>query len=953
MLITDTILNRMQGTLDLNRIKQWLILSNTDENSSPVPHTDGTCHWILQHPSFSKWAFSGESPILWVQGHLGCGKSVMAGYLQDHLAAGSSKTLFYRFQRSASVIQSTPTTFASSLIYQLLEHWTRPPLATGPFDQLQNLVSQFPLGSQHCPFKRIWAVAASLLQMSGLQFNLVIDAVDECLFGGSFLPGVSDFLDNLFVLIRENRIKATIFARPEPMFINAVQLGLSIFMTKDLLLSDIMTFAKKQYEQLGLPDSEKDMVLEFVRSSSHGSFRWTELFLHHLGQSLRVTDIQARMRTLSPSISELYRQLLLNATKRFSQSELECQKALLLVIFQVQRPLRTAEIADALSLRPDRADIIISSLCKPLVSTHGGFLHFSHPSVREFFEHYHDANDTSLGISFSDSHGLLAEKCLSCLLSDKYADLNRIGSYLVANHDEKVHVRLDARPLEGSFYDYAYRFWDYHLVRTKEPSKNLLQQANSFVLSLQFAYWSECSRQDCGQLVRVAGAFYSLVTWHKRLSREDQSLVELDKYFERAYSLLSTAFDSCRMDNVLPWLARMTTGDFYFIMVIPRKATLMREQVLAGLQSLLGPQHYLTLRAKSDVAYVRLYAGRMRLSRSMYNEVTDIQREVLGENNPHFLETLFYQGQSEYYMADFMAAAMTWTKTSAEFLGLLGPDSWQYLSAQLWYARGVSYMGQLDIGLRILQSVAQKRCELFGPGDSFFKAVQVNVGEVQLLLGQHQESITTLQDVFKWRREARPPSNIFRLDTEITLAIAYQAAGKIQAALTIIEEIEKGVKSLRSEFERYCQIMHLKGILLADGGYQNKAIRLLQNTVIQAEEHQNNRALLWIRLDLAAMLRNRDAGCDRAEASMNFDKIVKDISSDHADIPDEPDPPRLLAAAEKALWLVRSRKLVEARHELDSEDLDWRRPSDFWLWVGGSFYKDLLQTAGPAPVKRA
>ncbi|KAI0541773.1 hypothetical protein GGR58DRAFT_454931 [Xylaria digitata] len=826
----------------------------------------------------------------------------------------------------------------------------RPPLATSPYDQLQNLATRFPLGPQHCPFRMVWAVASSLLQVSGLQFNLVIDAMDECLFGGSFLPGASAFLDNLFELIQETRIKVVIFARPEPMFINAVQSGLSIFMTKDLLLPDIMTFAKGQYEQLGLPDSEMDAVLEFVRSSSHGSFRWAEMFLHHVGQSLHVKDLQTRRCTLPPSISELYRQLLLSAAKRFSKNELECQKGLLMAIFQTQRPLRIAEIADAFSLRPDRAEVIISSLCKPLASTYGGFFHLSHPSVWEFFEFYDKANDSSLGISFSESHDLLAEKCLSCLLNERYADPNRIKSYLVANNDEKACVNLDARPLEDSFYDYAYRFWDYHLVRAKAPNKHLLQQANRFLLSLQFAYWSEFSRQECGQLVRVTVAFCSLTSWHKGLSIVDQSFIELDKYFERAYSLLSTAFESRKMDKVLPWLACMTIGEFYFIAVIPKKATIVREQVLDGLRRLLGPRHHLTLRAKSDVAYVRFYSGKMRVSRRMYNEVIEIQQEVLGEHSTHLLETLIYKGQSEYYMADFMAAAISWTKASAEFLGLLGPDSWQYLSAQLWYARGVAYMGQLDIGLEILQSVAQKRCELFGPGDGFFNAVQVNVGEIQLLLGRYEESINTLQDVLKWRRESFLISNILRLDAEITLAIAYQAAGMSQAALIIIKEIEEGAGDLRSEFERYCQIVHLKGLLLAETGSLNEGINLLQNTVIQAEEDRNNRALLWIRLDLATMLRNRDAECDRAEASINFDKIVKDISGDHVGFTDEPDPPRLLAAAEKALRLVRSRKHAEARRELESEHLDWRRTSDFWLWVGSSFYKDLLQLPEPALV---
>ncbi|RYP45747.1 hypothetical protein DL768_007955 [Monosporascus sp. mg162] len=874
----------------------------------------------------------------------GCGKSVMAGYLQEHLTAEGFSTLFYRFQRSASTTQSTPTSFASSLISQLLEKSTGLSAGTGAYDQLQNLATRFPLGPQYCAFKMLWAVAASLFKTSGSQFSLIVDAMDECLFDGPSLPGISAFLDALYESIRETRSKVVIFTRPEPMFVTAVQSSLSIFMAKDLLLPDVVTFARREYEQLGLPDSEMDEVLELVRSSSHGSFLWAELFLHHLGQSLQVADLRSRMRTLPPSIGELYRQSLLSGVQRFSQGELDCRKALLVAIFQAQRPLRPAEIADAFSLRPERAEIVISGLCKPLVSTYGGFVHLSHPSVREFFELYHKADDSSLGISFSDSHGLLAEKCLLSLLDERYADLHCIRSYLIANHDENARVDTDVPPREGSFYDYAFRFWDYHLIRTKAPSKNLLRQVNNFILSLQFAYWSERSRQDCGQLVRVNVAFGSLASWHKGLPREDQALIELDKYFERAYSILSAAFDSSRMDNILPWLARMTLGDFYFIRHLPEKETPLRQRTLAGLQGLLGPCHHLTLHAKSRVAYVRLYAGRMRASRRMYNEVIDIQRELLGEHSSHFLETLMYKGQSEYYMADFVAAVVTWTKCSAGTLGLLGPDSWLYLAAQWWYAQGVAYMGQLDLGLRIFQSVIRKRRELFGPGDTFANVVQTTVGEIQLLLGRRDESIATIRDMVMWVRGIYPLSHIIRLDVEITLAIAYQAAGMTQASLAIVEEIEEGVGNLRSRFERYCQVAHLKGLLLAKRGFIDDAIHLLQNTVTEAEEDQNNRALLWIRLDLATLLRRRDAEGDRDQASANFDNIVKDISGDYdPGFPDEPDPPRLLAAAEKALRLVRARKHTEARRELNSEQVDWRRPSDFWLWWGGTFCKDLLQ----------
>src|SRR3569833_1886573 len=884
--------------------------------------------------------------------NIGCGKSVLAGYLQEHLIAEDSNAVLYRFQRSASNMQATPTSFASSLISHLLETSTGLSPGTPACDQLQILATRFPLGPQHCPFKMLWSIVTSLLKMSRPHVYLIIDAMDECSFGGPSLPDASKFLHALSASTQETQVKLVIFTRPEPAFETAVQSGFSIFLDEDLLLPDIMTFARKEYDEPGLPTSEMDEVLGLVRSCSNGSFRWVEMYLHHLGQSLRMEDLRSRMRTLPPSIGDLYRQSLHGGDQELSQHQLDCRRALFLAIFQAQRPLRSAEVADALSMRPERAELAISDLCKPLARTHGGFFHLSHPSVREFFELYHQTDDISLRISFSDSHGLLAEKCLSCLLNPRYADLHRIGSYLMANHDENACVDTDTQTFEGSFYDYAFRFWDFHLVRTKAPSRKLLRQVNDFILSLQFAYWSERSQKDCGQLVRVNVAYGSLASWHKGLSKEDGALVELDRFFEQAYCLLGAAFEADKMDDVLPWLARMTTGDFYFIRHLPEKATSMRQKVFSGLQGLLGPSHHLTIRAKSGAAYVRLYAGKMHASRRMYKEVADMQLEMLGEHSSHFLETLLYKGQTEYYMTDFVAAVMTWTSLSAKSLALLGPDSWLYMATQWWYAQGVTYMGQLSLGLQIFQSVIQKRRELFGPSDSFANLAQINVGEVQLLLGQHEESIATLQEMVMWRRDCYPLSNINRLDAEITLAISYQAAGFREAALAAIEEIEAGAGNLYARFERYCQVAHLKGLLLAEGDSIDQAIILLQNTINQTEDDQNNRALLWIRLDLATLLRRRGAEGDADQADANIDNIVKDMSGDYdPGFSDEPDPPRLLAAAERALRLVRARKHAEARRMLDSEQLDWRNPSDFWLWVGGTFCKDLLQIPETASTK--
>lgn len=801
----------------------------------------------------------------------------------------------------------------------------------------------FPLGPQHVPFKMIWTTATALLGGLGHRVSIIIDALDECSFERRNPSAVSSLLGDLVGALRITNSKLVILSRPEAIFSTVAANSLSIQLTEDLLVSDIETFARREFEQLQLPNSYREKILQHVRQSCHGSFRWTEMVLDYLGQSLQMKDFETRLNTLPPSIEALYRQSLLDSAQQLDGSELQCRNELLSSIFRAQRPLKTTEIADAFKLRPEKAEAIICDLCKPLASSYCGFLQFTHPSVREFFDVHASTNDLSLGLSLADAHGLLAEKCLSCLLEEQYASLDRIGTYLLANTTATTTVGVDAKPSDGCFYDYASRFWDFHLVRATKPTVKLIQQANDFLMSLHFSYWSEYTRLDCGQLVRVCGAFGSLKSWHKRLPSQDQALAHLEGYFNSPYRLLSSAFESRYGNSVCVWLAKMGEGEYYFNMAMTKEAGTLREEVFPALKELLGPLHALTLRAKAEFACSKMFRGDMRAARELYTSVADVQLSMHGENSLQYLETLIWKGQSEYYMTDFASAATTWAMTLAGFLKVVGPDRWQYLATQMWYARCLSYMGQLDLALELLQSVVQRRRELFGPGDTFANFVHLNVAEVQLLLRHNQEAVTTIQDLIAWRRETYPIANNVRLDAEIALSFAYQAIGMHEAALSILQEIEQ-VVDLNDRFHQGCQITHIKGIILAKQGSRNQAINLLQEKVIQTKEDQNNRALLWICLDLATLLRSRGADGDEDQASANFDNLVKDVSDkSQPSIPGEPDPPRLLAVAERALRLLRVRRQAEARKVLDEEAVDWCRPSDLWLWTGGSFCRDAIQ----------
>jgi len=953
------------NTMDLDRVEKWLFLGTA--GSWPVEsRTEGTCEWLLSHSVYQQWTQLEENscPTLCIYGAQGSGKSVLANYLYENWptanpSPSSRLTLFYRFHRSASSVLSTPTSFASFLILQMLQNPTwRPIAATRAGQQLQHLAGQFPHGPQYCAFKSIWAVVAPLLKESGLGHRptIIIDALDECSFdGGSLIPGPTGFLD----LLQATGCRLAIFTRPEPVIVAAARgrNTLDISLDKELLLPDVETFARSRCQQLGLGSADSDWVVDMVRTQSHGSFRWADLSLGYYFAH-PVYSLPSKGLTLPPTVGDFYRQSLLDGARTLGPDELECRRGLLTLAFQAQRPLKTAEVADAMSLWPGRVDGAISRLCSPLASSHGGFLHLSHPSVREFLEQSSD--DGIFGMSAAESHNFLAERCLACLNREQYRELAPIRSYLLASYHEDAAVDADAEPRQDIFYEYASTYWHYHLVRTEqEPSERVLQQASRFLASLQFVYWCEVSRRRYGgKLVGVNGVLAALSTWHKPLSPSQQQQLPLDGFLEEPYTLAATALEPSLgegpgnddHDACLPWLARMCLGDFYFIRSHFAQVATTRRAVFAGLQACLGPQHPLTLTAKSGVAYISIYSGKMRVANRMYREIATSQRQVAGERSCRFLEALLYQGQSEMYMTDYAAAGMTFAQLSAGALTVLGPDDWRYLAGRWWYAQTSALAGQLEQALETCQFVMQQRYRLFGRRDSFGLVVQITVAEMQLLLRPvdgHVEAVPLLEEAVEWRRDVYAPSNIARIDTELALATGYRAAGRHDAARKLADEIEQGAGGseylLQSQFERHCQLCHLRGLLLADAGAVDTAIRLLQDKVTQAEEDQNNRALLWIRLDLATLLRRRGRQGDRDQAAANFDSLVRDVSG-HCDSGffSEPDPPRLLEVAERALMLLRAREHVQARGLLDAEGLEWRRPEDLWLWWGGNYCKDLL-----------
>ncbi|KAJ6436701.1 mitochondrial-processing peptidase subunit alpha protein [Purpureocillium lavendulum] len=482
-----------------------------------------------------------------------------------------------------------------------------------------------------------------------------------------------------------------------------------------------------------------------------------------------------------------------------------------------------------------------------------------------------------------------------------YAEPDRIGRRLRTNVG-------DAGETEGpdsGFYAYAARYWHIHLSR--------------------FAYWAEYSCVDIGDFQNIRSALLELAKWSRRLPRTMRTLLHLDDYFETSYKTLNQAYKEANCDKVLEWLALMRLGFYLYDTGRIAEMKKIRVQVANGLSSLLGPRHSLTLRARSDAVYALLFEGEVEKAHSLYVNIANDQKSITPNIELHNLFfTLLHQGQAEFLMGRNAEALETLVSALNGFRNTLGPKSYGFLATQLWIALVNASLGHLEQSLNTMKYVRKTREEQYGPDDSFAVTTCIFIGDLYRILRKKEDALANLGRGLRYRRPFEPTCQLLTLDPAINLVMAYRDFGMNDKAEALVDELNAYDK-LEGEdyFVRLCQVKYFESLLLFDSGETNRAINLLQDLLNKTDRKQNNRTLLWVRLDLAFMLRyRRREGDDDAAVSL-FHGIVTEAR--HASPGSEPDPPRLLEIAEKALRLVRAGNARGAKLFLGIEGLSWAR----------------------------
>jgi tetratricopeptide (TPR) repeat protein len=328
----------------------------------------------------------------------------------------------------------------------------------------------------------------------------------------------------------------------------------------------------------------------------------------------------------------------------------------------------------------------------------------------------------------------------------------------------------------------------------------------------------------------------------------------------------------------------------------------------------------------------------MKHAAKLYLKTSLRQLEVVGEDKPDSFESLHYGAAAQYYMTQYTLSSANQSKAADGLLKMLGPTSLLFLICRLSYSYAITRLGQLEQAHELLEEMYISRSELLGSENALALMAQVALGEVQRKLGQLDKAEGNLTQAYEVRMKVWGISPFSSVDTVIHLIILCRERGKPEEAWKHIEFVSQpGI--LERYFERLCQVAHLKALLLIDAGKSEEAtdvLRAILNRGYERGRESNNRSLLWVRLTQSTILREEGKNDEASELFEDIVMSTKEEDSDSAPSLDgEPQSPKVLDLAEKALRLVRDRMESEAEALLRDNELMWKRENDFWIPSGG------------------
>ncbi|KAG2096525.1 uncharacterized protein F5147DRAFT_716462 [Suillus discolor] len=464
------------GTRKLDIVLDWLSSESLNNQCLALQgrnlrgRSQITCQWLFSHDEFLQWQNNPPlSPILWIHGPPGSGKSTLCSSAIEFLAKspGSDVVIFHFYDFAQHL---SPEQILSILAAQLLLQY-RQRLQEIP-DELQKII--------HAPeslLERVQKVIKALIEgYSRIYFFL--DGLDEETTTKSLWDDAVLVLRFLAKLVDDSPTRVRVWCSSQRRDCISKELrGCRSLDIDGYTRSDLALYFSDEVSKLRLlwsSPSEQAPILEMLKSRAECSFIWAKFMIDALEECWSTARMEEHLKGFPETLAEYYHRFFECMEKL--DRPLAC-KVFSLVIF-ARRPLRLKELTEAVSCLESEPHKELQHKVKPNFNTIRAivqpFIEFIntdgtddscteeqytcrilHSTLRDFLvDHPNILCDNSSNLRISAEWP--ARACLHYLGQSRYSGLlvRREGRWLDVTEDP-----VDCRPL----LVYAAKYWDKHL----------------------------------------------------------------------------------------------------------------------------------------------------------------------------------------------------------------------------------------------------------------------------------------------------------------------------------------------------------------------------------------------------------------------------------------------------------------------------------------------------------
>jgi len=453
----------------------------------------GSCLWITEKSDFQQWRDAAGPSMYWVTAKPGTGKSVLSGFVINHLYDRGHACAHYFFthgDKSKSGIGS----FLRSMAWQMCQRQA---------EVFEFLVRTFRKEPQlaKADFRTIWRKLYTdgifKLEVRQAQY-WVIDALDECKSPDlvSFLLKAAETKAVKIFLTCRNPLES--YGETIPRSLEMVSETISQRDTK----SDISLYLSASVENiplLGSNESEaREATQHLILEKSAGCFLWVRLVLQELRKVHTDTEVRQVLQDVPSDMDELYTRIVDNMSQETRGKRLA--QAILTWAVSSARPLTVDELYYALQLDiNDNIDSVqrsIASTCGQLVFVDGqSRIQMVHQTARDFLLRPNNPSEFAVGRRVGNTR--LAMVCLQYLNSSEMSGLK----------PRKLSANLLLKE-PSPFMAYACNsLWE-HIAYISSDNDDFIAEMARFLTSSNVLTWIEyiAKRSELSCLIQTGRA---------------------------------------------------------------------------------------------------------------------------------------------------------------------------------------------------------------------------------------------------------------------------------------------------------------------------------------------------------------------------------------------------------------------------------------------------------------